>query len=162
MVKIEELKLEDSDDGFVTESDTSSQSGHSEADQIESQYSDKDEDEQFEEVFKSHRIEDETIADRIYALRDIVNPSTRTAICESWNSLHKKSSATLKTFGNVAWVITTSLILVGLPMALSIEGESMLVAHEKEVERQQQGQQNPTTTNDATTPDRTASVPKGF
>ncbi|EGG13203.1 uncharacterized protein MELLADRAFT_30742, partial [Melampsora larici-populina 98AG31] len=102
---------------------------------------DDEDDEDIDELDEGISIEDETIIDRIYALKDIISPSSRTTICESWNKLSNSTKSTTRFLGNVAWVITTSMILVGLPMALSIEGESMLVAHEKEMERQAHGQQ---------------------
>lgn len=141
MVKIEELKIEDSDDGFVTESDNSSDSGSSEI-AIRGKRESDEEDEDIDELDEGISIEDETIIDRIYALKDIISPSSRATLCESWNKLSNSTKSTTKFLGNVAWVITTSMILVGLPMALSIEGESMLVAHEKEMERQAHGQQS--------------------
>ncbi|KAH9812515.1 mitochondrial outer membrane translocase complex, subunit Tom22 [Melampsora americana] len=143
MVKIEELKIEDSDDGFVTESDNSSESDSSDIVIREKRESDDDEeDEDIDELNEGISIEDETILDRIYALKDIISPSSRATLAESWNKVSNSTKSTTKFLGNVAWVITTSMILVGLPMALSIEGESMLVAHEKEMERQAHGQQS--------------------
>ncbi|EFP86509.1 mitochondrial import receptor protein [Puccinia graminis f. sp. tritici] len=157
MVKIEELKLDDGDDGFVTESDGSSTSDPSEADQADDRSSADSDDEELQRSLEMYRVEDETIVDRIYALRDIIRPTTRESICERWNSIWEKSSSTGRTLGNLAWVLTTSIILVGLPMALSIEAESMLVSHEKEMERQRQGQHTLTTS--GTTPNGDANQP---
>ncbi|KAH9457289.1 hypothetical protein MJO28_011568 [Puccinia striiformis f. sp. tritici] len=140
MVKMEELKMDDNDDDFVTESESSSTSDPSE----DQSYADS-EDEELQRSLQMYRVEDETIADRIYALRDIISPTTRESICERCDSIWNKSTSAGRTLGNFAWVITTSIILVGLPMALSIEAESMLVSHEKEMERQRQGQHTLTT-----------------
>lgn len=43
--------------------------------------------------------------------------------------------------GNVAWVIATSALLVGLPLVLVLEDESRVVQQEKEMLAQQQGAQ---------------------
>ncbi|KAG0146777.1 hypothetical protein CROQUDRAFT_656966, partial [Cronartium quercuum f. sp. fusiforme G11] len=137
---IEELKAEDSDDGFVTESDNSSDSDPSEL-ALKTRTCESDDDDDLEEALRAFRIEDETVWDRLYALRDIISPSTRAGLGETWDQLCNSTKSTTKFMGNFAWVVTTSMILIGLPMALSIEGESMLVAHEKEMERQTQGQQ---------------------
>ncbi|CAH7688413.1 mitochondrial outer membrane translocase complex, subunit Tom22 [Phakopsora pachyrhizi] len=142
MVLIQELKVEDEDDGFVTESDTSSDSSKSDRKSEAPNPDEEDSDDEYEKNLLFSDIENETIADRIYALRDIISPATRSNISDRFSSLCRSTSSTAKTLGNVAWVITTSMIMIGLPLALSIEGESMLVAHEKEVERQQNGQQN--------------------
>lgn len=85
--------------------------------------------------------DDETFYDRLAALKDVVPPATRHSLARRWASLYDGTKTTGRWLGGAAWVVTTSLLLVGLPMALSIEGETMLVAQEKEFERQQQGQQ---------------------
>jgi len=153
MVKIEELKLDDGDDDFVTESESSSASDPSEAELADDRSSADSEDEELQRSLQMYKIEDETIADRIYALRDIIRPSTRESICSRWNSIWDKSTSTGRTIGSVAWVLTTSIILVGLPMALSIEAESMLVSHEKEMERQRLGQHTLTSSGPSSTAD---------
>jgi mitochondrial import receptor subunit TOM22 len=84
---------------------------------------------------------DESIFDRIAALVDIVPPTTRHAI-----SSRLATSASLikrggKLVGNIVWIITTSALLVGLPLALSLEDEAKIVAQEKEMLAQQQGAQ---------------------
>jgi import receptor subunit TOM22 len=84
---------------------------------------------------------DETIFDRLAALVDIVPPSTRHSI----SSKISKTAAFIqrggKIVGNIVWVVTTSALLVGLPLALSLEDEAKIVAQEKEMLAQQQGGQ---------------------
>ncbi|KAG5648288.1 hypothetical protein DXG03_004858 [Asterophora parasitica] len=84
---------------------------------------------------------DETFFDRIAALKDIVPPSTRHSISErisKTTSFFKKGG---KIAGNIVWVVTTSALLVALPLALSLEDEAKIVAQEKEMLEQQQGAQ---------------------
>ncbi|KIM43380.1 hypothetical protein M413DRAFT_18423 [Hebeloma cylindrosporum] len=84
---------------------------------------------------------DETLFDRILALKDIVPPTTRHSISSRISktaSVFKRGS---KMVGNVIWVLTTSTLLVGLPLALILEDESKAVAQEKEMLEQQQGAQ---------------------
>jgi import receptor subunit TOM22 len=84
---------------------------------------------------------DETLFDRILALKDIVPPTTRHTISSRISktaSIFKRGS---KLVGNVIWVLTTSTLLVGLPLALILEDESKAVAQEKEMLEQQQGAQ---------------------
>ncbi|KAF8194248.1 mitochondrial import translocase subunit Tom22 [Pholiota molesta] len=84
---------------------------------------------------------DESFFDRIVALRDIVPPTTRhnisTRVAQT-ASFVKKSS---KLVGNIIWVLTTSTLLIGLPLALIVEDESKADAQEKEMLEQQQGVQ---------------------
>lgn len=87
------------------------------------------------------RAEDETLADRLYALRDIVSPSTRKRLVETWRTTTSYATWGGKLAGNAVWVITTSALLVGLPLALAIENETMMVQQEKEMLAQQQGAQ---------------------
>jgi len=84
---------------------------------------------------------DESFFDRIIALKDIVPPTTRHSISSRISktaSIFKRGS---KLVGNVIWVLTTSTLLVGLPLALILEDESKAVAQEKEMLEQQQGAQ---------------------
>jgi len=84
---------------------------------------------------------DESLFDRILALKDIVPPTTRHSISSRISktaSVFKRGS---KIVGNVIWVLTTSTLLVGLPLALILEDESKAVAQEKEMLEQQQGAQ---------------------
>ena len=84
---------------------------------------------------------DESLYDRFTALKDIVPPSTRHSISSKVSttaSFFKKGG---KILGNIVWVVTTSALLVGLPLALSLEDEAKIVAQEKEMLAQQQGAQ---------------------
>lgn len=87
---------------------------------------------------------DETFFDRVAALVDIVPPSTRHSI---YSRISKTASIIKrggKFAGNIVWVLTTSALLVALPLALSLEDEAKIVAQEKEMIEQQQGAQQVT------------------
>lgn len=43
--------------------------------------------------------------------------------------------------GNIGWVVVTSALLVGLPYALAVENEQLIVQQEREFASQQSGQQ---------------------
>ena len=86
-------------------------------------------------------LHDETVWERIAALKDIVPPSTRQAIA---NAVSTTSSYALfggQIVGKLGWVLTTSALLVGLPFALAVEDESRIVAQEKEMMGQGVGAQ---------------------
>ncbi|KAJ7505419.1 mitochondrial import receptor subunit Tom22-domain-containing protein [Mycena galericulata] len=84
---------------------------------------------------------DESLFDRFAALVDIVPPATRLAISQRV----QKSASFLKRggklAGNLVWILTTSALLVALPLALVLEDEAKIVAQEREFLEQQQGQQ---------------------
>jgi len=84
---------------------------------------------------------DESFYDRLIALKDMVPPQTRSKIqsryaqTKSWAWWGAQSTATL------AWWISTSALLVGLPLALAIEDETRVVQQEREMQMQSAGQQ---------------------
>jgi len=84
---------------------------------------------------------DESLYDRLVALKDIVPPSTRHTISSKVSSTASFFKKGGKILGNIVWVVTTSALLVGLPLALSLEDEAKIVAQEKEMLAQQQGAQ---------------------
>lgn len=87
-------------------------------------------------------VSEETLIERFYALKDIISPTTRLSIAKKWNWSTSALKTTGKWTGNAVWVLTTSALLVGLPLALAIEDEARIVAQEKEMQMQQSGQQS--------------------
>ncbi|KAF9242579.1 mitochondrial import translocase subunit Tom22 [Melanogaster broomeanus] len=82
---------------------------------------------------------DETFYDRLSALVDIVPPSTRHNISTKVSTTASFVKKTGKVLGNIVWIVTTSALLVGLPLALTLEDEAKIVGQEKEMMAQQQG-----------------------
>ncbi|GAA5869389.1 hypothetical protein JCM1840_005456 [Sporobolomyces johnsonii] len=74
----------------------------------------------------------ETFSERFYALKDMIPPSTRAAVSDAAATTVGWTKWTASKVGSAAWIITTSALLVGLPLVLSIEGEAALVQQEKE------------------------------
>lgn len=85
--------------------------------------------------------EAETFFDRVAALVDIVPPTTRYSISARVSKTVSALKSAGKLAGNVVWIVTTSALLVGLPLALSLEDEAKIVAQEKEMLAQQAGAQ---------------------
>lgn len=83
----------------------------------------------------------ETLADRVAALKDIVPPETRKALVQTTETIKAWSSAAYALSGNVAWWVCTSAILVALPLALASENEAMITQQERELQMQSTGQQ---------------------
>ena len=84
---------------------------------------------------------DESFFERLAALKDIVPPTTRHSISTRINKTASFAKRTSKVIGNIVWVVTTSALLVALPLALALEDEAKLVQQEKEMMEQQQGAQ---------------------
>lgn len=73
----------------------------------------------------------ETLRERLAALKDIVPPSTRASIQSAVATSFGWAKWTGQKAGTAAWIVTTSALVVGLPLMLSIEGEAAIVAQEK-------------------------------
>ncbi|THH27037.1 hypothetical protein EUX98_g7154 [Antrodiella citrinella] len=84
---------------------------------------------------------EESFYDRLSALVDIVPPTTRHSISTKIANTASFLSTSGKLVGNLVWIITTSALLVGLPLAMSLEDEAKVVAQEQEMLAQQQGAQ---------------------
>jgi import receptor subunit TOM22 len=84
---------------------------------------------------------DESLLDRIAALKDIVPPATRHSLTSKVSKTASFFKRSTKFAGNVIWVVTTSALLIGLPLALILEDEAKVVAQENEMLAQQQGAQ---------------------
>ncbi|KAK2612182.1 mitochondrial import receptor subunit Tom22 [Conoideocrella luteorostrata] len=82
---------------------------------------------------------EETLAERLYALRDIVPPTTRGWISSRVNSISNKAWNVLSFSGKGAWVITTSALFFGVPFALSFAEDQQLTAMEQEYNMRQTG-----------------------
>ena len=85
--------------------------------------------------------EHETFSERLAALVDIVPPTTRQSLGNKISNAAGVIKWAGKIGGNIIWVVTTSALLVGLPLALALEDEAKIVQQEKEMLAQQQGAQ---------------------
>lgn len=73
---------------------------------------------------------DETLFDRLNALRDIIPPKTRARISSLSSSLFSATSTTVNYSGKGLWVLATSILLLGIPYALAL-GEEQQYAEEE-------------------------------
>jgi import receptor subunit TOM22 len=119
MVKLEEVSVDQVDEVEILS---------------EEDYSDFSDDEDFDD-------EDESLLDRLSALKDIIPLKHRNRVSSSVSTLASWSKTGATFVGKSAWVITTSMLLLVLPLALEIEKEQALVAYEKEAMQQQGAQQ---------------------
>ncbi|KAI8067864.1 mitochondrial outer membrane translocase complex, subunit Tom22 [Gongronella butleri] len=122
MVKLEEVpvdQFEDNVEDIVSEDD--------------SDYTDDDDD--FDDD------EDESLLDRIAALKEIIPLKQRNRLYSGAQTLTSWGKTGATFVGKSAWVLTTSMLLLVLPLALEIEKEQALVAYEQEAMQQQGAQQ---------------------
>lgn len=96
---------------------------------VESESEDEDDEDYFDE--------DETIYDRIVALKDIVAPQQRDQVASVVSKVYSTVHTAVSKAGNLTWVLTTSALLLGVPLSLSILAEQQLMELEKEFKLQQ-------------------------
>merc|ERR1712000_371119 len=58
---------------------------------------------------------DESLLDRLSALRDIVPPKARAKISSVTSSIYSATSTTVNYSGKGLWVLATSILLLGIP-----------------------------------------------
>ncbi|CDO96456.1 unnamed protein product [Kluyveromyces dobzhanskii CBS 2104] len=80
--------------------------------------------------------EDETIYERLVALKDIIPPQNRKTISSLYNGTVGLFNSVFSKGGNLLWAVTTSALLLGVPLSLSILAEQQLIEMEKSFELQ--------------------------
>ncbi|KAG5368596.1 Mitochondrial import receptor subunit TOM22 [Yarrowia sp. C11] len=80
---------------------------------------------------------DETIYERVIALKDIVPPQHRVFASKAASSVYDWASAGLSFSGKAIYIVTSSALLLGVPLALSIMSEQQLNEMEAEMKLSQ-------------------------
>ncbi|KAK3064162.1 hypothetical protein LTS18_009657 [Coniosporium uncinatum] len=83
-------------------------------------------------------IDDETLLDRITALKDIVPASTRRQLVSTTNTAYSYLSTGAAWGGKALWIVSTSALLLGVPWALAYAEEQQMIEMEREMKMQQQ------------------------
>lgn len=86
-------------------------------------------------------LENETIYDRIVALKDIIPPNQRSQLCAVVDTVKSAANTTLTRGGALLWGATSSLLLLGVPLSLAILAETQLQEMEKEMSLQKSAQE---------------------
>lgn len=81
----------------------------------------------------------ETFGERLYALRDIIPPTTRGWFYSKFQFGDRVVRTTLTFLGRAAWTISVSALLVGVPFALSWAEEQNILAMEQEQRMREMG-----------------------
>lgn len=82
---------------------------------------------------------EESLAERLFALRDIVPPTTRGWIWDKVESTTSMMKSTLFFAGRATWAISVSALLVGVPFALAYGEDQNMMAMEQEERMRQLG-----------------------
>jgi len=132
MVKLEELE----DEHFINKPDTTSDGALLVDD--DEDYTDTD-----SEISDdgSDTAIDETLLDRLTALRDIIPPKARARISSLSSSLYSATSTTVNYSGKGLWVLATSILLLGIPYALALGDEQQFLEEERRQGQMAEGAQ---------------------
>ena len=82
---------------------------------------------------------EETLADRLLALRDMIPPTTRSYISSKVDATTGWVKSGLLFGGKTLWVVSTSALLLGVPWALAFAEEQQMVEMEKEMRMREMG-----------------------
>jgi len=85
-------------------------------------------------------IYNETLLDRINAIKYILAPETRESIFKKVETVKSATSTLFNKSGNFLWGLSTTALLFGVPLALTILAEQQLIELEKQFTLQ--GEQN--------------------
>ncbi|KAI9856521.1 MAG: mitochondrial import receptor protein [Trichoglossum hirsutum] len=80
---------------------------------------------------------EETLVDRITALRDVIPPKQRAALSNTFHTTFSWLRVGLLFGGKSLWVISTSALMLGVPWALAFAEEQQVIEMEKEMKMQQ-------------------------
>jgi import receptor subunit TOM22 len=80
---------------------------------------------------------DETLYDRLSALQDIVPPKQRAILSNTYSTASDWVGRGLTFGGQALWVLSTSVLLVGLPWALAFAEDQQMAEAEQQMKMQQ-------------------------
>ncbi|KAI5282487.1 hypothetical protein KEM52_003654, partial [Ascosphaera acerosa] len=75
---------------------------------------------------------EETLYERIVALRDMVPPQYRRTLSNGVSAVSSAAKSTASFGGNALWIISTSAFFLGVPWALALAEEQQYVQMERE------------------------------
>lgn len=82
---------------------------------------------------------DETLAERLSALRDIVPPTARGWISSKVSSAADFGSSSLWFAGKALWFVSSTALLLGVPFAICVTEEQQVMAMEQEFKMREVG-----------------------
>lgn len=78
--------------------------------------------------------ENETLAERILALKDVVSPSLRAKVSSTVCGFTGLVQAVLSYGGKTMWLLGSTTLLIGVPLSLCIVSEQQLIEMEKSMQ----------------------------
>ncbi|KAJ2719841.1 mitochondrial import receptor subunit Tom22 [Coemansia sp. Benny D115] len=135
LVEIEDESIYDGDSQYTTDDDISSvgseidEKNEDSQDEYDSDFDEEDDDDYL----------DESLLERIAALKDIIPSEHRRSISNTIQSVGSWGAFGLSLVGKLGWVFTTSALLVVFPLAIESDREKMMQQWEAEQQGAAQG-----------------------
>ena len=80
---------------------------------------------------ESSYVADETLYERVVALKDMIPASTRRSLHSKYETVSSWTKSGLLFGGKTLWVVSTSALLLGVPWALAYSEEQMIIEQER-------------------------------
>lgn len=81
----------------------------------------------------------ETLSDRLYALRDIISPTTRAYIGGKVGTCTNTAVSALTFTGRTLWLVATSALILAVPYNLALMEDQILAVSEQEMKMREMG-----------------------
>jgi import receptor subunit TOM22 len=82
-------------------------------------------------------VEDESLFERLSALQDIIPPKQRRFLSSTFETTSSWLKSGLSVGGNTLWVLSSSVILLGVPWVMAFADDQQIMEAEKEYNLQQ-------------------------
>ncbi|KAK3357279.1 mitochondrial import receptor subunit tom22 [Lasiosphaeria hispida] len=102
----------------------------------------------------NYNASEETLADRLFALRDIIPPTTRGWVWDKVEGAAGLVKSTLTFAGRATWAVSVSALLVGVPFALAYAEDQSILAMEQEQQMREMGSELLTSSKEEGTAER--------
>ncbi|ODV97406.1 hypothetical protein PACTADRAFT_49124, partial [Pachysolen tannophilus NRRL Y-2460] len=136
MVKLTQIDDETAKDFFGKDEKANKSTGTGAEESENESELDSDEDD-----YDEDDLANETIYDRVVALKEIIPPQHRLRFTSASSSVISATGLLLSKTGSLLWALTSSALLLGVPLSLSILSEQQLIEMEKEMKLQQSSQE---------------------
>lgn len=95
-------------------------------------------DEDYEDIEEEEVVFEESLLERLEALKDIIPPVQRAYLSRSLNYFTQFGIASARLVGSGLWMVTTASLIVLLPVSLELERDSMAIQQDQQMRQSAQ------------------------
>ncbi|OOQ82947.1 Mitochondrial import receptor subunit tom-22 [Penicillium brasilianum] len=126
------VKLTEVEDEHFTEKPIPSKNDALLVSDDEEDYTDTDSEISNDEEEEDLELEEESLYERLSALKDIIPPGARRTVSNTVSTVTSLTKSSLSFSGKALWIISTSAFLIGVPWALAYAEEEQYIQMERE------------------------------